>query len=81
MPKKPKFKSVITRIKLNPEQAVLSCMCSNGNNVSWRKAAQHQSSPSYWACMGRSWMSVCNPSGGILGINDWMAVSGATTSS
>lgn len=27
MPKKPKFKPVITRIKLNPEQAVLTCFC------------------------------------------------------
>lgn len=27
MPKKPKFKPVITRVKLNPEQAVLSCNC------------------------------------------------------
>lgn len=25
--KKPKFKPVITRIKLNPEQAVLQCSC------------------------------------------------------
>ena len=31
MPRKPKFKPVITRVKLNPEQAVLSCDCwSNG---------------------------------------------------
>ena len=27
MPRKPKFKPVITRVKLNPEQAVLSCNC------------------------------------------------------
>ena len=27
MPKKKKFKPEITRIKLNPEQAVLSCSC------------------------------------------------------
>jgi len=27
MPRKPKFKPVITRVKLNPEQAVLSCAC------------------------------------------------------
>lgn len=27
MPRKPKFRPVITRIKLNPEQAVLSCNC------------------------------------------------------
>jgi hypothetical protein len=27
MAKKPKFKPVITRVKLNPEQAVLACAC------------------------------------------------------
>lgn len=27
MPKKLKFKPVITRVKLNPEQAVLACSC------------------------------------------------------
>ncbi len=27
MGRKPKFKPVITRVKLNPEQAVLSCDC------------------------------------------------------
>jgi hypothetical protein len=31
MPRKPKFKPVITRIKLNPEQAVLVCDCWNCN--------------------------------------------------
>ncbi len=30
MPKK-KFKPVITRVKLNPEQAVLSCECYDGD--------------------------------------------------
>jgi len=29
MPKKPKFKPEITRVKLNPEQAVLYCECYN----------------------------------------------------
>jgi len=29
MSRKPKFKPEITRVKLNPEQAVLSCMCYN----------------------------------------------------
>jgi len=27
MARKPKFKPVITRVKLNPEQAVLTCAC------------------------------------------------------
>jgi hypothetical protein len=30
MSKKPKFKPIITRIKLNPEQAVLYCSCYTG---------------------------------------------------
>jgi hypothetical protein len=30
MARKPKFKPTITRVKLNPEQAVLSCDCNNG---------------------------------------------------
>ncbi|MBL7069050.1 MAG: hypothetical protein ISS34_04260 [Candidatus Omnitrophica bacterium] len=28
MPRKPKFRPRITRVKLNPEQAVLFCSCS-----------------------------------------------------
>ncbi len=31
-PKKKKFRPVITRVKLNPEQAVLSCACYNQFN-------------------------------------------------
>jgi len=31
VPKKPKFKPEITRVKLNPEQAVLSCACYTGD--------------------------------------------------
>lgn len=27
MPRKPKFKPEITRVKLNPEQAILACRC------------------------------------------------------
>ncbi|MFH0798814.1 MAG: hypothetical protein V2A66_01390 [Pseudomonadota bacterium] len=27
MPKKPKFRPVVTRVELNPEQAVLECNC------------------------------------------------------
>jgi hypothetical protein len=30
--KKKKFKPVITRVKLNPEQAVLTCNCYNTSN-------------------------------------------------
>lgn len=31
--KKPKFKPVITKIKLNPEQAVLQCDCYRGLQI------------------------------------------------
>lgn len=31
MSRKPKFKPVITRVKLNPEQAVLACDCYDGS--------------------------------------------------
>jgi hypothetical protein len=30
MARKPKFKPIVTRVKLNPEQAVLACGCYNG---------------------------------------------------
>jgi hypothetical protein len=40
MAKKPKFKPVITRVKLNPEQAVLTCTCSNGNVPDWLSFSQ-----------------------------------------
>lgn len=33
MTRKPKFKPVITRVKLNPEQAVLWCACHTGTRV------------------------------------------------
>lgn len=33
MDKKPKFKPVVTRVKLNPEQAVLQCNCYNSGFV------------------------------------------------
>lgn len=33
--KKKKFKPTITRVKLNPEQAVLSCACHDGGHNSF----------------------------------------------
>ena len=33
MPRKPKFRPVITRVKLNPEQAVLTCMCYDNSLI------------------------------------------------
>ena len=34
MPKKLKFKPKVTRVKLNPEQAVLQCTCWQGTRTS-----------------------------------------------
>jgi hypothetical protein len=31
--KKPKFNPIVTRVKLNPEQAVLACSCFNTRNA------------------------------------------------
>ena len=33
MSRKPKFRPVVTRVKLNPEQAVLACNCWSGTKV------------------------------------------------
>lgn len=33
MSRKPKFRPVITRVKLNPEQAVLACSCYDNNTL------------------------------------------------
>jgi len=35
MSKKPKFKPTITRVKLNPEQAVLTCGCYSTGQHAW----------------------------------------------
>lgn len=36
MSKKPKFNPEVNRIKLDPEQAVLTCNCyTNGDNYNW----------------------------------------------
>ena len=40
MSRKPKFKPVVTRIKLNPEQAVLSCSCYNTGNYPMNAGTQ-----------------------------------------
>lgn len=47
MPRKPKFNPEITRVKLNPEQAVLQCLCfstdfageDTGERTGWALAA------------------------------------------
>ncbi len=51
MPRKPKFRPRITRIKLNPEQAVLLCACYTNN------LQQIQSSNQWF--VGISYTNVC----------------------
>lgn len=49
MPKKPKFKPQITRVKLNPEQAVLACECWDVGKITknpWQPA--------------QGWATICN---------------------
>ena len=51
MGRKPKFRPVITRVKLNPEQAVLSCSCySMGYN--WSTTQAGGANTAYWGCQG-----------------------------
>ena len=63
MHRKPKFKPVITRIKLDPEQAVLTCTCFEGvHPVEWSGISP--SSEFFTACIpgARStsrWFGLC----------------------
>jgi len=54
--KKLKFKPEITRIKLNPEQAVLSCSCYN------HRVEAKETSGSYWGILagGYSCLTLSN---------------------
>jgi len=62
MDKKPKFKPLITRVHLNPEQAVLSCNCWSSNKywttINWG-LAWNNGSGTVTAC---NWPQ--NPKGG-----------------
>jgi hypothetical protein len=40
MSKKPKFKPALTRVKLNPEQAVLNCACYNSGRTMFSNNCQ-----------------------------------------
>lgn len=55
MPKKIKFKPTITRIKLNPEQAVLSCNCHT-TAVTLTNPADRSETLGPWSnvCVGKS---------------------------
>ena len=55
MPKEPKFKPEITRIKLNPEQAVLTCNCYDDNTRWLVTSAMYASVPTSWSlCSGKT---------------------------
>ena len=64
MPKKPKFKPVITRVKLEPEQAVLLCGCYDTGGGWWnfvagggtaRSSVQFTTRQAYCAYFNRAW--------------------------
>lgn len=61
MPRKPKFKPVITRVKLNPEQAVLSCSCYTGSGRPTRIGPTYSTGHA-------SDIIACSPSGRGLGL-------------
>lgn len=45
MKKKPVFKPVVTRVRLNPEQAVLACSCYN---TEWKLQSMGTSTMQNW---------------------------------
>ena len=59
-----KFKPTISRIRLNPEQAVLTCACYLGTRITG-VSDRHEFSPSVSACAGRGMQhgSLCRASG------------------
>ncbi len=53
---KPKFDPIITRIKLNPEQAVLACTCWSGR----RKGTTTTNRTTTTVCRSNTRTKVCN---------------------
>jgi len=53
--RKPKFKPQIARVKLNPEQAVLSCNCYSGGLRYWTLGGYS----GYMACWGGRVVKTC----------------------
>lgn len=53
---KPKFDPIVTRIKLNPEQAVLACTCWSGR----RKGTTTTNSRAVVVCRTNSKTRMCN---------------------
>jgi len=72
MPKKPKYRPEIARIKLNPEQAVLTCVCfrtRGGKTGYWGENDRSPNHDSWIGCAFYSGkigeqFSVCQQSGG-----------------
>jgi hypothetical protein len=54
---KPKFNPIVTRVKLNPEQAVLACSCYNARRVN---TAASSSASMRSICVRNSSTYVCN---------------------
>ena len=52
MSRRPKFNPEISRVKLNPEQAVLQCACFGTTAMKWRVTSRNGSSSTY--CIGGS---------------------------
>jgi hypothetical protein len=53
MSRKPKFRPEITRVKLNPEQAVLSCVCYNADGYTTWHGFSHGHGLERNVCSGR----------------------------
>lgn len=53
---KPKFDPIITRIKLNPEQAILACTCWSGR----RKGTTNTNARTIVVCRTNTRVQMCN---------------------
>ena len=58
-----KFKPVVTKIRLNPEQAVLSCACFDMGKGGWGMTTEAQPALSVCRTMGGKWYLVCTDYG------------------
>lgn len=54
MPRKRKFRPIITKIRLNPEQAVLTCDCYDSGESFRAQTAMSNIKDSYPGCSGKS---------------------------
>ena len=65
MPQKTKFKPEITRINLDPEQAVLSCTCYSAGYYNTTSGTDRAGGVKHYVCAGRSeiWHWYCIATG------------------